>query len=303
MIRVDGSELAALVDLPHGLDPFGDEVVVVVDGPPPAVDLGGLPIVVVGVDVVPDDVDEVVAAVEAHPDAAVALVVLLRGGDARTIGEGLVAESTTYGLLQGSSDHRRWLDSRPRGGDPRPGDGRPPVAARRDGDTLRLTLDRPHVRNAYDTGMQAALVDGLTEAASDPALRIVIDGAGPSFCSGGDLDQFGLVADPASAHRLRLRRSVGRALAAVADRVTVEVHGACVGAGVELPAFAGRVVAAPDATFRLPEVAMGLVPGAGGTVSLPRRIGRQRTALLALTGAPIDAATALGWGLVDEVSP
>jgi enoyl-CoA hydratase/carnithine racemase len=70
---------------------------------------------------------------------------------------------------------------------------------------------------------------------------------------------------------------------------------------VELPAFAGRVVAAPDATFRLPEVGFGLVPGAGGTVSVPRRIGRQRAAWLALTGAVVDARTALAWHLVDEI--
>jgi enoyl-CoA hydratase/carnithine racemase len=61
------------------------------------------------------------------------------------------------------------------------------------------------------------------------------------------------------------------------------------------------VVARPDTFVRLPEVAMGLVPGAGGTVSLPRRIGRQRTALLALTGRRIDATTAREWGLVDRV--
>ena len=66
-------------------------------------------------------------------------------------------------------------------------------------------------------------------------------------------------------------------------------------------AFAGRVEAAPDATFALPEVAMGLVPGAGGTVSIPGRIGRHRTAWLALTGERIDAPTAREWGLVDEV--
>ena len=65
---------------------------------------------------------------------------------------------------------------------------------------------------------------------------------------------------------------------------------------MELPAFAGRVVAAPDATFGLPEVSLGLIPGAGGTVSLPRRIGRHRTAWLALTGQPIDAPTALDVG-------
>jgi len=60
-------------------------------------------------------------------------------------------------------------------------------------------------------------------------------------------------------------------------------------------------VAHPDTRFALPELALGLVPGAGGTVSLPRRVGRHRTALLGLTGAPIDAATALDWGLVDAV--
>jgi enoyl-CoA hydratase/carnithine racemase len=61
------------------------------------------------------------------------------------------------------------------------------------------------------------------------------------------------------------------------------------------------VSAAPDAFFELPELAMGLVPGAGGTASLPRRIGRQRTAWLALSGERIDARTALRWGLVDAI--
>jgi enoyl-CoA hydratase/carnithine racemase len=85
------------------------------------------------------------------------------------------------------------------------------------------------------------------------------------------------------------------------DRITFIVHGACIGAGVEIPAFAGRVVARSDATFRLPELGMGLVPGAGGTVSIPRRIGRERFRTMALTGEMIDAATALSWGLVDEI--
>ena len=87
----------------------------------------------------------------------------------------------------------------------------------------------------------------------------------------------------------------------LADRVRAEVHGACLGAGIELPAFAGRVIATEDAFFQLPEVGLGLVPGAGGSVSLPRRIGRQKTACLGLSGSRIDAQTALAWGLVDEV--
>jgi enoyl-CoA hydratase/carnithine racemase len=75
-----------------------------------------------------------------------------------------------------------------------------------------------------------------------------------------------------------------------------------VGAGIELPAFARRVVAAPDTLIRLPEIAMGLIPGAGGTASIPPRIGRHRTAYLALTGTTLTAEQALGWGLVDAIA-
>ena len=132
---------------------------------------------------------------------------------------------------------------------------------------------------------------------------MILAGAGPSFCSGGDLDEFGSFPDPATAHITRLARSSGRVLAAIAPKVVAHLHGACMGAGIELPAFAGRVVADPDTVISLPEVGLGLLPGAGGTVSLPRRIGRQRTCELALTQRRIDASTALGWGLVDEIAP
>ncbi|HYT40119.1 MAG TPA: enoyl-CoA hydratase/isomerase family protein, partial [Acidimicrobiia bacterium] len=81
------------------------------------------------------------------------------------------------------------------------------------------------------------------------------------------------------------------------------LHGACIGAGIEMAAFAGRVIAHIDAVISLPEVGLGLIPGAGGTVSLPRRIGRHRTAELALGGGPIDAPTAQKWGLVDAIDP
>jgi enoyl-CoA hydratase/carnithine racemase len=81
-----------------------------------------------------------------------------------------------------------------------------------------------------------------------------------------------------------------------------ELHGENFGAGVELPAFAGWVIATRDTRLCLPEIALGLVPGAGGTASLPRRIGRQRTAWLALTGRAIDGQKAFEWGLIDEIS-
>ena len=124
---------------------------------------------------------------------------------------------------------------------------------------------------------------------------------GVCFSAGGDLDEFGEAVDAGLAHASRLTRSAGAALHALRDRVEARLHGACVGAGIELPAFVNHVVARDDAFFQLPEVSMGLVPGAGGTVSILPRIGRRRLAYMALTGVRIDAATALEWGLVDEI--
>ena len=109
-------------------------------------------------------------------------------------------------------------------------------------------------------------------AAWDPSVRAVeLIGSGPSFCSGGDLVEFGTAPDPATAHAVRVERGAARWMHRCSDRTTVRVHGACIGAGVELASFARRVVAHPDTYFQLPEVAMGLVPGAGGTAGLPRR--------------------------------
>jgi enoyl-CoA hydratase/carnithine racemase len=176
------------------------------------------------------------------------------------------------------------------------------VRVTRAGDRLDLVLSRPHSRNALNRAMRDGLLEGLALAAADPSLAtVVLRGEGTSFCSGGDLDEFGTFSDPAAAHLVRLGTSIGRALLALGERLVVEVHGPCAGSGVELPAFAPRVLAHPDFTAALPEVGLGLIPGAGGTVSITRRVGRHRMVLLALSGARIDAATALRWGLVDEV--
>jgi enoyl-CoA hydratase/carnithine racemase len=234
-----------------------------------------------------------------HPIAATALVVLLRGSEERSIDDGLVAESALYSSLQAGPEFAAWRASRP-------ARERPPedeaVQLTRAGGALHITLSRPHVRNAFDTRMRDELVEAFTLVALDPSiLEVHLRGAGDAFCSGGDLDTFGTFPDPASAFLIRLQQSVGRRIAAVADRVTAHLHGACLGSGIELPAFAGTVVATRSTVISLPEISLGLIPGAGGTVSLPRRIGRHRTALLALTGQPIDSTTALDWGLVDAV--
>jgi enoyl-CoA hydratase/carnithine racemase len=225
---------------------------------------------------------------------------LLRGAEERSIEDGLLAESAVYSSLQAGPEFAAWRASRPRRDRPPDGDA---VALTRSGDVLQVVLSRPHVRNALNTTMRDQLVEAFDLAALDPSIHAIhLRGAGEAFCAGGDLDEFGTFPDPASAFVVRLRQSVGRRIAAVADRVTAHLHGACMGSGIELPAFAGTVLADPGAVIGLPEVSLGLIPGAGGTVSLPRRIGRHRTALLALTGAPIDAATALTWGLVDAIA-
>ncbi len=239
-------------------------------------------------------------SVHANPLASLALVQLLRDGS-RSVEAGLVAESWVYSMLQAGPEFARWREARsPREPKPDAGD---PLRVERDAATLRLVFDRPAKRNAFSRALRDSLSEALALARLDDSLRTIeISGAGPDFCSGGDLDEFGSFVDVVTAHAARTTRSPAREVAGLAPRVVCRLHGACIGAGIELPAFAGRVVARADARFRLPEVGMGLVPGAGGTASLPRRIGRQRTAWLAITGETIDAETALAWGLVDALA-
>ena len=117
------------------------------------------------------------------------------------------------------------------------------------------------MRNALNTAMRDQLVEAFLLAALDDTItEIHLCGDGASFCSGGDLDEFGSFPDPATAHLIRLQQSVGRAIDAVAPRVTAHLHGACVGSGIELPAFAGTVVADATTTISLPEVSLGLIP-------------------------------------------
>jgi enoyl-CoA hydratase/carnithine racemase len=241
------------------------------------------------------EIDEQVAA---NPIAAGALAALLRSSAGLPVAAGLVAESATYSLLQAGPEFARWRAGRPVRA---PEADRARVRVERDGDRLHLTLVRPARRNALDTLMRDALSEALALAAADPGLTVLLDADGPDFCAGGDLDEFGARPDPATAHLTRLTRSPARLLHAVRMRATVRVHGACLGAGAELPAFGHRVEATETARFGLPELSLGLVPGAGGTVSLPRRIGRHRTAWLALSGQHIDAHQALDWGLVDHL--
>jgi hypothetical protein len=288
--RPDPAAAPALASLP---------LVVVVTSPPGvAPPPAWLALADVALDADDPSLADIAGTVGRQPIAATALALLLRGHEHRTVPEGLTAESAVYSALQAGPEFASWRRSRPAR---RPSDVEAPsVRTERAGDVLHVTLTRPEVHNAFDARMRDGLIDALRVAAVDRSIaRVELRGAGPSFCSGGDLDEFGTRPDPATAHLVRLHRSAARALWAVRDRTVVHVHGACMGSGIELAAFAGTVRTSDDARIGLPEVSLGLVPGAGGTVSIPARIGRHRTLWLALSGRSIDGATALDWGLAD----
>ncbi|MHB1855315.1 MAG: enoyl-CoA hydratase/isomerase family protein [Acidimicrobiales bacterium] len=241
-----------------------------------------------------------VDACEATPLASTVLTHVARLNEGRPLTDGVAIESAAYSMLLAGVEFRAWRSAHPPA-PPRPSPGPVQVDWNKDGDRVTVTLSRPQVRNAYDPAMRDALVDALRAAAAHPGLSsVVLAGAGPDFCSGGDLSWFGAAEDPVMAHAIRAARSPGPLLASLP--VTARLHGACIGAGIELPAFCPRVEAAADAWFRLPEVGMGLIPGAGGTASILARVGRHRLVWLALSGRPLNAAQALDWGLIDALT-
>lgn len=241
------------------------------------------------------------------PHAATVLVQTLRLTSHLPVMEGLLVESLAYASVQTAREFHHWLSTQHR---PTSTSStvthEPAVLMEREGDHLKICLNRPERRNALSVEMRDALLEALHLVQADSTLRRVsLRGAGDSFSIGGDLDEFGTAPDSASAHLIRsvcLPARTLHACIAQGQQLTFHLQGACIGAGVELPAFAQRVVATPKTFFQLPEIRFGLIPGAGGCVSLPRRIGRHRTAWLALSTRRINAATALAWGLVDGIA-
>ena len=251
-----------------------------------------------------NDLSEAVELLElqvaASPIAALTMAQLMRMRPNLDFEGALAAESLAYATLQAGSVFTTWLRQRP---EPQQrvheGDA---VLMTRDGNSVTITLNRPAIHNA----MSVELRDGLSEALSACVLdgtisSIVLNGEGKSFSSGGFLDEFGTLPDPATGHAVRMARSNARLMNQLTPRLHVELHGATMGAGIELGCLGHRVSAATDTVIALPEVALGLVPGAGGTASIPMRIGPQRCCWLGISGESITAPQALAWGLIDEV--
>lgn len=233
-----------------------------------------------------------------QPLAASVVTQLLRILPALPAENGLTAESLAYATLQASAPHKAWIAALAK---PAPSpEGR--VELLRDGDVLSVVLDRAHAGNAIDRAMRDALHEAFELANLDETItNVQLRANGKAFSLGADIAEFGTTTDPAVAHMIRCRTLPAREAARCADRLEVLIDGACVGAGLELAAFARRVIATPRSWFQLPELAMGILPGAGGCVSLVHRIGRQRTLQMILSGRRIGARQALEWGLIDAL--
>jgi len=248
-----------------------------------------------------EDLVLLTSAIDNNPLAATLLVQLLRHNEHSTVEQGLYAESLSYSCLQHSDDFKQWLATRPQP-DSDNASNESPLIIQRDASQLNITLNRASKHNAYNAALRDALYEALMLAASDNSIvTTMIRGAGPSFCAGGDLQEFGAARDAAAAHAARTTRSTALLLDRLSLTTQFVVHGACIGAGIELSAFSRSISAHRDSFFQLPEVAMGLIPGAGGTVSISNRIGRQRTAFMAISNKKIDAEQALNWGLINRI--
>jgi len=246
------------------------------------------------------NVAKISAAAEANPIAATIGAQILRLASGLNLRDALQVESLAYSTLLGGTEFRRWQDTTKRGAPIAV--SADPVVFLRDGNQITLKLNNPQNRNAMSATMRDALYEALANILDDPTKpEVILTGEGKCFSTGGSLPEFGTAHDLAAAHVTRSLHSCATALDALGDRAAVRFHGACIGSGIEIGAAAYRRIATPEAWFQLPELDMGLIPGAGGTATIARAIGRHRTMWMFLSGKRIGASQALEWGLVHVI--
>ncbi|MCC7345926.1 MAG: enoyl-CoA hydratase/isomerase family protein [Variibacter sp.] len=169
------------------------------------------------------------------------------------------------------------------------------VELRRDGDVAVISIDNPPV-NALKQEVRAGLVDAVTRAKDDPAVRaIVLACAGRTFVAGADITEFGKPPVPPGLGE------VIALLESVQKPVVAAIHGTALGGGLELALGCHYRVAAPGSRVGLPEIKLGIIPGAGGTQRLPRLIGMEKAFPMILSGEHVPVKDALASGVVDEI--
>ncbi len=172
----------------------------------------------------------------------------------------------------------------------------PSVDLHREGRIAIVAVDNPPV-NALKHEVRAGLADALRRARDDTAVNaVVIACAGRTFFAGADITEFGKPPQTPSLGDVIVQ------LEAMTKPVVAALHGTALGGGFELALACHFRVAVAGARVGLPEVKLGLLPGAGGTQRLPRLIGPEKALKIIVTGEPVGAAEALADGIVDEIA-
>jgi len=164
----------------------------------------------------------------------------------------------------------------------------------------RIFLNRPEKANALNSAMLSALAETLTSLDRETLRVVVIAGRGRNFCGGADSVELKAL-NPQTAPEFVTRiHKVCSAIRELPVPVVAQLHGAVIGAGLEIAAACDLRVAAENTKFSMPEVRLG-IPSVVEAALLPRLMGSGRAAWLVLTGEPIDARRALEWGLIEEI--
>ena len=168
-----------------------------------------------------------------------------------------------------------------------------------------VTLNRPHALNVYNLRMRDDLYQVLGAIKDDPEVRVAIfKGAGEkAFCAGADLGEFLSAPSPVIARQSRFGRDVWGLFLSVPQPLIAAVHGHVLGSGIEIALCCDIRVASEDAKFGLPEVALGIIPAAGGTQTLPRTIGIGKALDMLLANRRLIGEEACRAGLVNQVVP
>jgi enoyl-CoA hydratase len=167
-----------------------------------------------------------------------------------------------------------------------------------------ITLHRPAVRNALNTALIDALWEVMPAVDDDPEVRaIVLTGSDPAFCSGLDLAELSGSGENARPRQQRDHVSARGALPPVITPIVGAINGAAVTGGLEIALNCDVLIASERARFADTHLRVGVMPGGGLTVLLPRRVGMGKALEMSLTGAVVDAEAALTCGLVDRVVP
>ncbi|SFZ81883.1 Enoyl-CoA hydratase/carnithine racemase [Devosia enhydra] len=182
------------------------------------------------------------------------------------------------------------------------------IIERREGAVAILTLSRPEARNAFDDPTRRAMIAACERLAAAPSVKaVVLTGAGPAFCAGGDIKAMGARLEAGSGEiaaagwqSQALTQQLIATLTRLPKPTIAAVNGAAAGLGCDLALACDLIIAAPKASFAMSYIRMGLVPDGGGLYLLPRRIGLPRAKELIFSGRTVRQDEALAIGLADR---